>query len=370
MAAYDWLSDRAATIELDVTTDAAGNLWLHWEPGDGPRIVVGSHLDTVPHGGRFDGALGVLGGLQAVRILKHAGHRPRFPISIVAFMDEEGTRFGTALFGSRAFVGDDVSDLHGRADAAGTSLADAMAACGYSFEQLPHANAVANVATYLELHIEQGPVLEHEAVDIGVVSSIVGLVGLEVHLLGEANHAGTTPMGLRHDALAGAARIVCELREVARRTPGTTSNVGTISVEPGGKNVIPGSCTFSVDVRAPTADVLEELDKAVRRILEAVARDEGLRVEVSELYRLEPVELDADVSDAIERATDIFGASRMRLPSGAGHDAMTLGRHVPSAMLFVPSCDGVSHSPKEYTSPAQCEAGAQVLAHTLRLITS
>jgi hydantoinase/carbamoylase family amidase len=243
-----------------------------------------------------------------------------------------------------------------------------MASQGCVIEELPTARGVGELAAYLELHIEQGPVLEHESADIGIVSAIVGLVGFDVRMSGQANHAGTTPMALRRDALAGAARALCELREVARRTPGMTSNVGTISVEPGGKNVIPGTCDFTIDVRAATAGVFEELEATVRTVLGRVSEEEGLEVELSELYRLEPVELDTGLSDLLEQAAVAVKANCMRMPSGAGHDAMILGRHVASGMIFVPSRAGVSHSPDEYTSPAQCDLGARVLAKALQFI--
>lgn len=330
--------------------------------------MIGSHLDTVPHGGRFDGALGVLGGLEAVRILKREGFQPGARISITAFMDEEGARFGTALFGSRAFVGEDVSVFADRTDEDGLSLSQAMAAQGFSVENVSEACRVGGVSCYLELHIEQGPVLDDEGVDIGIVTSIVGLIGLSVRLSGEANHAGTTPMNRRRDALVGAARIIQELRDLARRTPDMTSNVGTISVEPGGKNVVPGLCNFTIDVRAATPEGFANLDEQVRAVVSRIAGDERLDVDVSELYRLDPVLMDPVVLDILERAAESAGASHVRLASGAGHDAMALGQHVPSGMIFVPSRSGISHSPAEHTSDAHCDLGAAVLARTVKLL--
>jgi hydantoinase/carbamoylase family amidase len=177
-------------------------------------------------------------------------------------------------------------------------------------------------------------------------------------------------MSLRRDALAGAARLLCELRELARRTAGATANVGKISVAPGGTNVIPGVCDFTIDVRAPTMETLEELDRNARAILDDVALDERLDVEISELYRLEPVELNPGLTGIVEQSADTLGVTNLRLSSGAGHDAMILARHVPSAMLFVPSRHGISHSPKEYTSDLQCKTGAQVLAQALQRLAS
>jgi allantoate deiminase len=367
-SAYNWVSSRAGKAGLTSRIDGAGNLHLDLQRGEAERIIIGSHLDTVPHGGCFDGALGVLGGLEAVRILQREDAAPPFPTSITAFMDEEGTRFGTTLFGSRAFVGDDVSPDLERTDGTGITLSEAMAAHDRSIESVREAFAVGNVAAYLELHIEQGPVLEDEEAQLGIVTSIVGLIGLSVTLVGEANHAGTTPMHRRRDALVGAARVTHELRERARRTKGMTANVGTIAVEPSGKNVVPGVCTFTIDVRAATPGGFSALQDDVQAILTTIASDEGLDVEVMELYRLEPVVMDTGLLDLLEEAAESAGAVFLRLPSGAGHDAMALGRHVPSAMLFVPSRGGISHSPDEHTSAEHCDLGAEVLARALRLL--
>ena len=329
-------------------------------------MLVGSHLDTVPSGGRFDGALGVVAALHAVRLLKDEGFEPSRPIWVIAFMDEEGTRFDAALFGSRAFVGEDVRRLGGRVDAAGTTLADAMAAAGFDLADVAAANRIAEVGSYVELHIEQGPVLEAEGAQIGVVTSIVGLRGYRIRLRGEANHAGTTPMPLRRDALAGAARIVLELREAARARGATTANVGKISVEPGGANVVPGLAEFTVDVRATTPEAIAEWERAVDEVVRRVAAEERLDAEVEQTFALEPLELDPALVDTVDRAAVAVAASAMRLPSGAGHDAMVVGRHVPAAMIFVPSRRGVSHSPDEFSGPDDVELGMRVLAETLR----
>ena len=252
--AYAWAGDRMRELGLDVETDAAGNLLGRWQHGAGSAVLVGSHLDTVPSGGRLDGALGVVAAIHAVGVLKAEGLEPVRPLWIVAFMDEEGTRFDAALFGSRAFVGEDVSGFGDRADAAGVTLRDAMRAAGLDLDRAGEACRIGEVAAYLELHIEQGPVLETEGAEIGVVTSIVGLRGYRVRLRGEANHAGTTPMRLRRDAFAGVARVALELRDLARAREGVTANVGKVSVEPGGANVVPGLAEFTIDVRAATPD--------------------------------------------------------------------------------------------------------------------
>ena len=367
-AAYQWMGDAMRALGLEVAIDAAGNLVGRWNTGTGAPVVLGSHLDTVPSGGAYDGAFGVVAAAHAVRTLQEEGIRPERPVWIVAFMDEEGTRFGSALFGSRAFVGDDVTSFGDRTDARGVSLRDAMREAGFDFERVAEAAAVERIAAYLELHIEQGPVLEAEGLDIGVVTTVVGLRGYRVRLRGQANHAGTTPMALRRDALAGAARIALELRGFARARDGLTANVGRISVEPGGANVVPGVADFTIDVRAATDDGIAELERAVEEIVTRVASEERLEAELEPTFALAPVALDPGLVETVQRAAAAEGASFKRMPSGAGHDAMLLARHVPSAIIFVPSRDGVSHAPEEYTSPHHVERGMRVLAASLRQI--
>ena len=364
--AYAWLGERMGELGLEVEIDAAGNLLGRWNVGSGRPILLGSHMDTVPSGGRLDGVLGVVTAVHAVRHLQQQGVEPERPVWIVAFMDEEGTRFNAALFGSRAFVGDDLSNLGGRLDDGGTTLRDAMSERGHTLALVGEANRIGEVGAYLELHIEQGPVLEAEGVQIGVVTSIVGLRGFLVRLSGQANHAGTTPMGLRRDALAGAARIVLELRDIARARDEVTVNVGKITVSPGGANVVPGLAEFTIDVRAATPNDVAELERLVEEAVARVAREEGLEAELEPTFALEPLELDPQLVEAVERAAAAEGASSRRMPSGAGHDAMVIGRHIPAAMIFVPSRSGISHSPDEYSSPGEVELGMRVLAATIR----
>ena len=365
-AAYEWIGDRMRAIGLDVEVDAAGNLIGRWEVGSGRPVLVGSHLDTVPSGGRLDGVLGVVAALHAVKLRREQGFEPGRPVWIVAFMDEEGARFNAALFGSRAFAGEDLTGLGARVDAAGTTLRDALGECGRELDRTIEASRIGEVGAYLELHIEQGPVLEAEGIQIGVVTSIVGLRGYRVRLHGQANHAGTTPMILRRDAFAGAARIALELRELARARENVTANVGKVAVAPGGANVVPGLADFTIDVRAATPEGLAELQRLVEETVARVAREESLEAELEQIYSLEPLELDPQLVDAVERAATEEGATSRRIASGAGHDAMVIGRHVPAAMIFVPSRGGISHSPEEYSSPAEVELGMRVLAATLK----
>jgi allantoate deiminase len=307
-----------------------------------------------------------LAAVHAVRLLQQESFEPERPLWVVAFMDEEGTRFNAALFGSRAFAGEDVERFGDRVDTAGTRLREAMHDAGYDLDRVREAARIDGIASYLELHIEQGPVLAADGLDIGVVTSIVGLRGYRVRLHGEANHAGTTPMRLRRDALAAAARIALELREFARAREGVTSNVGKIAVAPGGANVVPGLADFTIDIRATTDEGVRELERVVEEAVTRIAGEEGVEAELEQTFALEPLELDHGLVDMVERAAAAEGATYARMPSGAGHDAMVVGRHVPAAMIFVPSRGGISHSPEEYTHPSQLEVGMRVLAATLR----
>jgi hydantoinase/carbamoylase family amidase len=360
-----WLMERLAELGLEVELDPAGNVLGRWQAGEGTAVLLGSHLDTVPNGGRYDGALGVLAALDVVRRLRADGVEPRRPLWVVSFNDEEGGRFQTGMLGSRAFCGDCALD-----DWTRRGVPEAMTEAGFDFARLPDSRGLDGVGAYLELHIEQGPVLERAGIDLGVVTAVTGMLGFLARFLGEANHAGTTPMELRRDALAGAARAVLALRDEARSRDDMTANVGFITAEPGGFNVIPGAAELTIDVRSPVPDGFVRLEPFVRGTLERIAAEEKLELELRETHRKEPVALDADLQDRLEAAAREEGASTLRLPSGAGHDAMVLAHHVPAAMLFVPSRGGLSHTPDEYSSPEQCELGARVLARTVRALLS
>jgi len=361
--ANDWFVGKLEELGLEAGVDPAGNVLGRWNAGEGNAVLVGSHLDTVPRGGRYDGALGVLAALDVVRRLKAEGVEPARPLWVVSFNDEEGSRFQTGMLGSRTFCGElDLDDWRRR------GVADAMAGAGFDFERLPEARGIDEVGAYLELHIEQGPVLERSGEDLGIVTAITGLLGFRAKLTGAANHAGTTPMDVRRDALAGAARIVLELRKEARRRDDMTANVGKLEVGPGGFNVIPGHAELTIDVRSPTAEGFERAEAFVRDTVDRVAAEEELGVEIWPTHRKPPVALDEGLQDALVQAAVAEGASYRRMPSGAGHDAMVLAHHVPAAMLFVPSRAGISHSPDEYTPPEECELGARVLARAVRAL--
>jgi allantoate deiminase len=360
LEAYDWVAGRLRALGFAVDVDPAGNLLGRWEAGDGPAVLVGSHLDSVPNGGRFDGALGVLAGLDAIRALREGGFEPARPVWLAAFMDEEGSRFGAGMLGSRAFCGHDVTPLLDRRDRDGTSVAQAMTMLGFDPARIASARGVDGVGAYLELHIEQGPVLEARDAAVGVVTGIAGLTGLHATFTGRAGHAGTTPMEGREDALVAAAQAVLAVREAGRG--GVMATVGRMTVRPGAYNVIPSEVELTIDLRSPDAEALAAAEARLRERLEGAA--------LRDLHRMPPQPMDATLRAHLHEAAAVEGATAIDLPSGAGHDAMILARHVPAAMLFVPSRGGVSHHPDELTTPEQCAVGARVLARAVERLAA
>jgi allantoate deiminase len=305
-----------------------------------------------------------------VRQLRGEGFEPARPIVVGAFMDEEGPRFGNGLFGSRAFVGEDMSVALANRDADGVSAADAMRAAGLDPDRIGEANRVVELGAYVELHVEQGPILDQRGPRLGVVDTITGIYGYRATLRGETNHAGTTPMELRSDALVGAARVVLELRERARSDDRLRATVGRIEALPGAKNIVPGTCEFTVDLRPADPDRFEPADAWLRETLERIAAEEGLTWSLHVDYAVPAVPMDPAVVAAIEDSAREQEVEPLRMFSGAGHDAMLVAPHVPTGMIFVHSRRGISHSPDEWTDVADCELGARVLAGTLRRLAA
>lgn len=369
-AALRWVEERMGAAGMETHLDAFGNLWGLWAGADRSlaRVLTGSHIDTTLNAGRYDGVVGVLGAIEAVRSLREAGLRPRRSIEVIAFAGEE-PRFGTGCIGSRALVGElDRADLDRLRDRDGISLAEALRSSGLDPDALPAARLDRDgVHAFLELHIEQGSVLETHGEAIGVVTAIAAPHDFRVVLRGAATHAGATPMALRRDALAGAAEVITELERLARSSPsGTTvGTVGVLRVRPGAINVVPGEVELDVDVRDSDPDARESV---VERLLEAareIAGRRGLTVEAEPIVCDTPVACGAEVVGAVVAACEEAGVSFRRMVSGAYHDAMIMAATVPVGMIFVPSAGGISHHPDEYTAPEQIDAGVLVLAGAL-----
>jgi N-carbamoyl-L-amino-acid hydrolase len=350
---------------LDVQVDPIGN-FFGYRAGteDTAPVMTGSHIDTVRTGGRYDGCLGVLAGIEVVRTLNDAGVRTRRPLVVGVFTNEEGARFAPDMLGSLVFVGGlPLEEAYARTGIDGQRLVDELARIGYRGEAAlplhrPHA--------YVELHIEQGPVLDAEGITIGAVENLQGISWQEVSIVGESNHAGTTPMRLRHDAGYCAAAIGVFLRTLARESGGNqVGTMGAVTLHPNLINVIAARASVTVDLRNTDETALLEAERQFTAFLAQLARDEGVVIDTRRLARFEPVSFDAGIAALIERVAARLGHSCRAMTSGAGHDAQMLARICPTAMVFVPSVKGISHNPAEHTAPAHLAAGADVLLHTL-----
>jgi hydantoinase/carbamoylase family amidase len=355
---------------LDVRVDAAGNLFGRW-PGrdpEAPRVLTGSHVDTTLNAGAYDGVLGVLGAVEAVELLRAEGVEPRRDVEVVAWAGEE-PRFGTGCVGSRAAAGDlDRADLDRLVDRGGVSMAEALRRAGLDPDRVAEARiAPETVHALVELHIEQGIVLETHGQPIGIVTAIAAPHDFTIVLRGAATHAGATPMGLRRDALTGAGEVIGEVERLAGASPsGTTvGTVGVVRLTPGAINVVPGVVELDVDVRDSDAAARDGVVDAIVAGAREIAARRHLMFDVTPIVRDVPVTCAPEVVDAVAAACEELGLDGRRMISGAYHDAMILGRQVPVGMIFVPSAGGVSHHPDEYTAPADLDRGVAVLAGTL-----
>ena len=357
-----WLRARGATVRRDPAANAYGRFGAD----TGPAILVGSHIDSVPEGGRFDGALGVLCAVEAVEALLDDGVRFRRPVEVVGWCDEEGARFGIGLFGSSAAFGRLPDHAAQRMDRAGVSIADALRAIGESGDPTAAKRDPGEIAAYLELHIEQGPRLADRGVALGVVSDIVGILHARVTVHGRQDHAGATVMTAREDALAAAAEMVLSVESAARALPDAVGTVGEINVRPGAKNVVPGECVFSLDLRARHDDTVEQLARDVRVAIRRIGDARGVRSSLDVLTRVAAVPLDPALRDLFFRSAAAVGIDAPELFSGAGHDAENSQlAGVPTGMLFVRSTGG-SHNPKELATLEDAVLGAQALALALK----
>ena len=368
-AGRDCLTGWLREAGLDVAVDRIGNIFGIWNPdgASGKPVLIGSHIDTVIDAGIFDGCYGVLAGLAVIEALQAAGFAPARPIACAAFTNEEGVRYAPDMMGSLVHAGGlDIGEALATMGTDGTVLGEELARIGYAGTVEPgHIRPHA----YVELHIEQGPVLERERLTIGTVENLQGISWQRVTIEGDANHAGTTPISMRRDAGHAAARVVTFLRDRARasNTP-TVATVGCMRFEPDAINVIPSRATFTVDLRDPDAARLEQEEDALAGFLEELAAAENVTVSAERLARFEPVRFDARIVGLIEQAAAGRGLAARRMTSGAGHDAQMIARIAPTAMIFVPSAGGISHNPKEFTADADLLAGADILLDvTVRL---
>lgn len=355
-----WMDD----LGLRVDVDAVGNVIGTWECGSGSPVMTGSHIDTVRTGGRYDGNYGVLSGLEVIETLMSANLTPSRPLSVAVFTNEEGARFQPDMLGSLVYVGG--MSIEAALDTRaidGARLGDELTRIGYSGPlpvpgPAPHA--------FVELHIEQGPLLEVEGITIGAVDGVQGISWQELTITGQSNHAGTTPMRLRHDPAYVAAAVTVFLRDLATEMGGNqVCTVGKIDVSPNLVNVVPAVATVTLDVRNTDEELLKYAEGRIAEFLDDISRREGVSIESRPLARFEPVIFDRAVVDLVETIAIDHGHRVKRMPSGAGHDAQMLARVCPSAMIFVPSHLGISHNAAEHTDHDDLVDGANVLLDTM-----
>ncbi len=368
MEAKRWLLDQIDAVGLESRSDGAANIFGVLKSGkDQPSLLVGSHIDTVPCAGTLDGSLGVVVGLECLRVMHESGLSFERDVELVAFSDEEG-RFG-GMLGSESFCGlTTPQTVQSAVDSNGTQLKDAMLQQGLDPMKILEAHRdPKTVDRYIELHIEQGPVLDRKQLQIGVVDEITGLFRWNMRIQGESNHAGTTPMEMRRDAFMGLADFAHEIPRVLEEIGSDRSRatIGTAEILPGAANTVPGTVEFTLDVRDTSEDILSALKDALRRALSVICRRRSLTFDFEEPSFIHPVKCDGDIVGLIEQHARSLDYSYLTVPSGAAHDAQIMGRHWPIGMIFVPSRGGVSHSPAEWTAWSDIEAGANVLLKTL-----
>lgn len=357
-----WLAEQTAALGMTLTVDEAGNMFALL-PGKNPDlapIAMGSHLDTQPTGGKFDGVLGVLGALEVLRSLHDTGFVTESPLMLVNWTNEEGSRFSPAMLGSGVYAGVySRAEADAREDASGVRFGTALDAIGWRGDA--PAGSVKFGAMF-ELHIEQGPILEAENCQIGVVTGVQGLRWFEATLTGRAAHTGSTPMTMRRNALLGAARVIEAVNEIGvTHAPDAVATVGFLEVSPNSNNVIPGEVRFTVDLRHPDDAVLAVMEDELRAAFEKAASGIGLEGQLRRISKVDAVHFDADCVAAVRSAAVKSGLSARDIISGAGHDAVHTAAVVPTTMIFVPSEGGLSHNPAESTTKPECAAGAQVL---------
>lgn len=353
-----WMTDAGMTVRID----AAGNLIGRYPGVDetAPVLATGSHIDTVPSGGCYDGVLGVLAGIEIVRVLRENDVRLHHPIELIVFTDEEST-----MIGSRAIAGTVKSAPESYKTTTGVPIQDALEAIGGNWDFLAQAQR-SDLAAFVELHVEQGAVLEKTGNQIGVVQGVVGMQRYQVSIAGQPNHAGTTPMTLRQDALVAAAQLILAVQQIALAMPSQpVGTVGYLTVAPNAVNIVPGRVELSIDLRDLSCEVLDTMLSQIQQQMQTIATATQTTMEIQPILEVEPTPAAKHIQQTIAQICEETHLSYCHLPSRAGHDAMEMGRITEMGMIFVPSQAGISHSGTEYTSPEQCVAGANVLLQTL-----
>jgi allantoate deiminase len=368
--ARNYLIAELERLNVHIYEDAAGSLIGRREGANPtlPPIIIGSHFDSVKNGGNFDGPAGVVTGLEILRCLEEHNVTLDHTVEMIAMIEEEGGRFGSGVFASRAMAyGLTLDELTHREDADGTSMAEAMKAFGLDPEKIGEAKREpGDVKAFIELHIEQGPVLEKEGIEVGLVTDIVGIDQCRITFKGRPDHAGTTPMPLRADALVAASKVVVQIPQLAAMAgEGTVATVGSLEVKPGAANIVPGEVIFTVDIRSKDAKSISEVKTGLLKAVEAAADRVPVAYKIDQMLDVSPVAMDAQILAIFEEQVQTLGLSAKKMHSGAGHDAMVMAAIAPTGLIFVPSKDGRSHCPEEWTDYAELQKGIELVYHTL-----
>lgn len=362
-----WLKDA----DLKIYVDRIGNIFGVWETEKNKNeapLMIGSHIDTVINAGRYDGCYGVIAGIEIIKTLKEAGFVPERPLVVCAFTNEEGVRYAPDMMGSLVYAGGlDVNEALATVGTDGTILGDELQRIGYEGTVEP---GFIKPYAFIELHIEQGPIMDSEGVAIGAVENLQGISWQRMTIEGLANHAGTTPTDMRIDAGLAAAKVNVFLRDRCKQSEGkTVATVGTMALEPNAVNVIPSKAIFTVDLRNPYEEKLLEEEKALAEFLIELEETDGVKISTERLVRFQPVQFDESIVQMIEKKSEERGLSHCRMTSGAGQDAQMMARICPTTMIFVPSVKGISHNPKEFTSNNNLKAGANVFLDVITEIS-
>lgn len=370
-AGRQYIIDRMTDAGLSVEIDDFGNVIAYkiGKKPDLPVVMVGSHTDSVPNGGNYDGVVGVLSAIEVIRSMTDDGYEHDHTIAVVSFMCEESGRFGNATLGSKAMRGElRLQDLYRLVDKQGISLYEALKGRNLNPDGIEEMAYKRPVKSFTEIHIEQGKVLEHQQKTIGIVTGIAAPERFYVTIRGNADHSGATPMNLRHDALCGASKIILGIEEIAsmQEEPPVVGTVGVVEVTPGAMNVIPGAVKLGVDIRSISEVARNSVVTLVKEFIDITAEKRGLSYTIETIAQDHPVEMHPAMIREIEEAVKSVGVEYMTMPSGAGHDAMHWAEAVPTGMIFIPCRDGISHNPAEFTEMDDIVTGAEVLDKVLR----
>ena len=366
-----WMEEVGLAARIDNFGNLIGR--LEGKEPDAPALMIGSHIDSQPYGGRFDGVIGVLGALEVIQTLQEQHITPSIPIELAAFSDEEGSRFNKGLFGVRGILGRLEEGEVDRKDKNGITRRDALIEFGYDPDKFKESEYdPSKIAAFLELHIEQGPVLEAKGEAVGIVTGISGPLWLTVELTGLAGHAGSVPMPMRQDALVGAAKVIVRLNDLAKEVPGapTVSTVGSLQVFPDSRNIIPEKVTFTVDLRDIDEQRRDEIEKELRQEIDKVAAENGLTCIISEDTRNEPRFCSDKIMSVLRTESKEMGMNPPELMSGPFHDSLAMSYVCDYGMIFVRSKEGISHNPKEYSAPEDIVLGTELLYRTVVKIST